>query len=192
MITSLAYSYLAIGAIISGAMYLIYYEPKSQFAKDVDEALNGSRSWHYKLREVLVIPCTLLLITAVWPLALWMIIVEWQKKRNIKPKKTTAELFAVKPHFLLEKVTIAQAEAQEIYLDPLGVTPVIPFGYLYDAWSAFKTSFKDGDELWTFIVPKGEPIGEYEILSDAEMRGYALVRNRKIVGEFVCDGSGAY
>ena len=189
MILTLTYSYLAIGLILSGSMYLIYYEPKSQFAKDVDVALNGPRSWHYKLREALVIPCTLLLITGVWPIALWMLIVDRLRKQNIKPKKTPEELFAVKPHFLRKKVTVAQAEAQEIYLDPLRVTPALPFGHLSDAWNAFKISIEANDELWTFTVPKGEPIGEYEMPSDAEMSGYALVRNGKIVGEFVCEGN---
>lgn len=188
----IACSYIGVGLILSLSMYVIYYEPKSQFAKDVEVALNGPRSWHYKLREAMVIPCTLLLIATVWPIALWMVIADRLKKLNAKPKKTPEELFAVKPHYLLKKVTVAQAEAQEMYLDPLGFTPALPFGYLNDSWNAFKTSIEDGDELWTFLVPKGEPLGEYEVPSDSEMVGYAILRNEKIAGEFISEGNGGY
>ena len=41
-------------------------------------------------------------------------------------------------------------------------------------------------------MPKGEPVGEYEMPSDFEMAGYALVRDGRMVGEFVCEANGAY
>jgi hypothetical protein len=173
-------------------MYFIYYEPKSQFSSAIDEVLNGKKSWHYKLRESLVIPGTILLITVVWPLALWMVIKDRLDKKKRKPKKSPEELLAVKTNFLIEKLSIGQVEAREIYLDPLHATPQIPFGYLNGAWEKFKLTITDEDELWSFLVPKGEPVGEYEMPSDFEMVGYALVRDGRIVGEFVCEANGAY
>ena len=185
-------SYLGLGAITSISMYFIYYEPKSQFSSAIDEVLNGKKSWHYKLRESLVIPGTILLITVVWPLALWMVIKDRLDKKKRKPKKSPEELLAVKTNFLIEKLSIGQVEAREIYLDPLHATPQIPFGYLNGAWEKFKLTITDEDELWSFLVPKGEPVGEYEMPSDFEMVGYALVRDGRIVGEFVCEANGAY
>jgi hypothetical protein len=184
--------YLGLGAITSLSMYFIYYEPKSQFSSAIDEVLNGKKSWHYKLRESLVIPGTILLITVVWPLALWMVIKDRLDKKNRKLKKSPEELFAVKTNFLIEKLSIGQVEAREIYLDPLHATPQIPFGYLNSSWEKFKLTITDEDELWSFLVPKGEPVGEYEMPIDFEMVGYALVRDGRIVGEFVCEANGAY
>ena len=189
---TLIYGYLGLGAITSLSMYFIYYEPKSQFSSAIDEVLNGKKSWHYKLRESLVIPGTILLITVVWPLALWMVIKDRLDKKKRKPKKSPEELFAVKTNFLIEKLSIGQVEAREIYQDPLHATPQIPFGHLNSAWEKFKLTIKDGDELWSFLVPKGELVGEHEMPSDFEMVGYALVRDGRILGEFVCEGSGAY
>ena len=185
-------SYLGLGAITSLSMYFIYYEPKSQFSSAIDEVLNGKKSWHYKLRESLVIPGTILLITVVWPLALWMVIKDRLDKKKHKPKKSPEELFAVKTNFLIEKLSIGQVEAREIYQDPLQATPQLPFVHLNSAWEKFKLTITEGDELWSFLVPKGEPVGEYEMPSDFEMVGYALVRDGRILGEFVCEGSGAY
>lgn len=184
--------YLGLGAITSLSMYFIYYEPKSQFSSAIDEVLNGKKSWHYKLRESLVIPGTILLITVVWPLALWMLIKDRLDKKKRKPKKSPEELFAVKTNFLIEKLGVNEVEAREIYQDPLQATPQLPFGYLNGAWEKFKLTITDGDELWSFLVPKGELVGEYEMPSDFEMVGYALVRDGRILGEFVCEGSGAY
>jgi len=184
--------YLGLGAITSLSMYFIYYEPKSQFSSAIDEVLNGKKSWHYKLRESLVIPGTILLITVVWPLALWMVIKDRLDKKKRKPKKSPEELFAVKTNFLIEKLGVNEVEAREIYQDPLQTTPQLPFGYLNGAWEKFKSTITDGDELWSFLVPKGELVGEHEMPSDFEMVGYALVRDGRILGEFVCEGSGAY
>ena len=189
---TLLYIYLGLGAITSLSMYFIYYEPKSKFSQDIDEALNGKKSWHYKLRESLAIPLTVLLIAVVWPLALWMVVKDRLDKKKAKPEKSPEELFAVKTNFLIEKLGINEVEAREIYQDPLQATPQLPFGYLNTAWEKFKSTIKDEDELWSFLVPQGEPVGEYEMPSDFEMVGYALVRDGRILGEFVCEGSGAY
>ena len=192
MMLNALYSYISIGLVTAISMLLTSYRPKSEFAKAIDEALNGKRSWHYKLREAMVIPGTIVLIMLVWPIALWMLAADRLKNRTLKEQKNPEELFAAQQEFLKEKLTIEQIEARELYQDPLRVTPNLPFGHLNAAWEEFKLQLKSDDELWSFEIPKNQQMGLHALPSNAAMAGYALIRNKKIAGEFVCEANGDY
>lgn len=192
MMLNALYGYITIGLVTAISMLLTSYRPKSEFAKAIDEALNGKRSWHYKLREAMVIPGTIVLIMLVWPIALWMLAADRLKNRALKEQKNPEEQFAAQQEFLKEKLTIEQIEARELYQDPLRVTPNLPFGHLNAAWEEFKLQLKSDDELWSFEIPKSQPMGLHALPSNAAMAGYALIRNKKIAGEFVCEANGDY
>ncbi len=186
------YSYISIGLVTAISMFLTSYRPKTEFGKAIDEALNGKRSWHYKLREAMVIPGTIVLIALVWPIALWMLAADRLKSRAQAQQKNPEELFAAQQEFLKEKLTIEQIEVRELYQDPLRITPNLPFGHLNTAWEEFKLQLKSDDELWSFEIPKKQPIGLHDLPSSAVMAGYALIRNKKIAGEFICEANGDY
>jgi hypothetical protein len=192
MMLNALYGYITIGLVTAISMLLTSYRPKSEFAKAVDEALNGKRSWHYKLREAMVIPGTIVLIVLVWPIALWMVAADRLKQRGITKEKNPEDLFAAQQEFLVERLTIEQIEKREMYQDPLQVTPNLPFGHLNTAWVEFKVQLQHSDELWSFAIPQNQPMGLHALPSNAAMAGYALIRNKKIAGEFVCEANGDY
>jgi hypothetical protein len=192
MMLDALYGYIAIGLITAIGMFITSFRPKSEFAKAVDEALNGKRSWHYKLREAMVIPGAIVLIVLVWPIALWMLAADRLKSRAQTQQKNPEELFAAQQEFLKEKLTIEQIEVRELYQDPLRITPNLPFGHLNTAWVEFKLQLQNGDELWSFVIPQNQPMGLHALPSNAAMAGYAIIRNKKIAGEFVCEANGDY
>ena len=65
----------------------------------------------------------------------------------------------------------AQARAQAMQQGP----GELPFGLRNPAWKAFKTSLRPGDIVWRF---ESQTPG-------ATCYGYAAVRNRRVVAEFV-------
>jgi len=192
MMISLVCGYLVIGFIFSVTLYFIYYDPKSKFNKDIEEVFYGKRSWNYKLREAFVVPLTILAIGVLWPLALWMVSGNELTKKKNSLKKSDGKLFLVKKNYLIEYLKINEIEKNETYHDPLNLVPSLPFGYFNLAWQDFKTLILNGDQLWSFIIPKGEIVGEYEMETGEDIVGYAIVREGIIVGEFIAEGSGAY
>jgi hypothetical protein len=192
MMLNALYSYITIGLVTAISMFLTSYRPKSEFGKAIDEVLYGKRSWHYKLREAMVIPGAIVLIVLVWPIALWMLAADRLKSRAQTQQKNPEELFAAQQEFLKEKLTIEQIEVRELYQDPLRITPNLPFGHLNTAWVEFKLQLQNGDELWSFVIPQNQPMGLHALPSNAAMAGYAIIRNKKIAGEFVCEANGDY
>jgi hypothetical protein len=63
---------------------------------------------------------------------------------------------------------------------------------LNTAWVEFKLQLQNGDELWSFVIPQNQPMGLHALPSNAAMAGYAIIRNKKIAGEFVCEANGDY
>jgi len=43
------------------------------------------------------------------------------------------------------------------------------------------------DELWSFYIPMGSKVGKYQRMCRAEIRGYAQVRDGKILAEFITE-----
>jgi hypothetical protein len=64
---------------------------------------------------------------------------------------------AIPKAWLIEKVTVAEAEAEHpgIKDDRLARFPDAgkPFGFMHQAWEDFKAAMAPGDELWTFSSP---------------------------------------
>ena len=90
--------YVGIGLAISLGLYLFQYERPSQFAKDIDKAIHGERPerpWHYRLREKLVIPGAILLITVCWPIAIYMAIKDLIDKKMNRDKEEIEYLDAL-------------------------------------------------------------------------------------------------
>ena len=89
--------------------------------------------------------------------------------------------------YLVSEVTPIEAEVFNQVHDPLGKAPKLPFGHLNKAWGYLLAEMTEpADQLWSFFIPKDSAIGKYRSVS-GDVRGYAIVRKGKIVGELVVE-----
>ena len=84
---SFLFFYFTLGVMLAAYLYLFEYEKPAPFVNEIYKALDGERSWHFKLREKLVIPGAILLITISWPVAIYMLIENCYKNRKNSEKK---------------------------------------------------------------------------------------------------------
>ncbi len=87
---------------------------------------------------------------------------------------------------LVERVDPHSVAASNLIKDPLGRTPSVPFGHLNPGWMRLINDYKASDALWSFEI-KPVMSGNYEIRSFK--RGYALVREGKVIDELVIEWS---
>ena len=88
---------------------------------------------------------------------------------------------------LTRKVTVIEAEGLETANDPRGERPSVPFGYLWASWREFLKTKEPGAELWSY--EKNSDISQTTHLFNRNYsRGYAWVKNGKILHEFAAEG----
>jgi len=179
--------YLFIGLSIGFYLFLFHYERPSPFAEDIYKALHGEKPWHYRIREKLVIPGAITLITLCWPIALYLIFIDFLKKKMKDIEKEPPYSFICRIEHILEECSIDAVEAQNIYVDPQNSVPKIPFGHLNKAWNDFIKNKSPQDKLYKFRTPKNILYGEYSEILDEDVKGYVLVRNEKIIAELITE-----
>jgi hypothetical protein len=181
--------YVGIGICIGIAMFIYQYRSSSDFERSIAEAIHGRRSWHYRLRERLVIPCTIILIAFCWPLALVLLIKELIPESRKDVGAITEYPFIARNQFLFEEKSLESIEAENIYSDPLDAVPNSPFGHLNSGWELFKSKMTDGDKVRVFKTPKNTTYGKYGSSLDNDVHGYALVRDEEIIAEFIYESN---
>jgi hypothetical protein len=92
--------------------------------------------------------------------------------------------FKVRRKHLRKAMSVADIEAKEIVMDPLGAVATVPFGYLNPVWVKFREGLEDEDRLVRFEALWTN----HQRRQQRERRtGYALVRwgrvRRFFVGE---------
>lgn len=183
-----AYLYLGVGVIIALIFYgLSLKDRPTQFEKDMRAALGYGKTLKDHLQDILVYALAGLTIVIGWPGFL-----VWAAQRKIRDRleyaKRNEPQFICKPQYLVRKLSLIEAEQENIINDPLGLTPRLPFGHLNGAWTKFLSEFgfEHENELWYFEIPLGSPIGDY-LKSTGSTSGYAKVVKGKVVGEFVIE-----
>ena len=184
------YFYLGIGAATTlFFLGLTYKERPSKFVKDMRSALGCGKTLKDHLQDVLVYSIASVVVVIGWPgFLVWAILKKLRERRE--RMKEEEPIFICKPEHLVRKVSLIEAEQENIITDPLGLTPKLPFGHLNAAWAQFLGAFgfDESAELWYFEVPKGESSGEYDMF-DGPICGYAKVVKGKVYGEFVMEGN---
>ncbi len=183
------YVYLGIGATtILFFLGLTYKERPSKFVKDMHSALGYGKTLKDYIQDVLVYSIASIVVVIGWPgFLVWAFLKKLRERRErMKEEEPT---FICKPEHLIRKVSLVEAEHENIITDPLGLTPQLPFGHLNAAWAQFlgEFGFDESTELWYFEVPIGSDIHDY-LISDGPISGYAKVVKGKVVGEFVIEG----
>ncbi len=183
------YVYLSIGATtILFFLGQTYKERPSKFIKDMHSALGYGKTLKDHIQDVLVYSIASIIVVIGWPgFLVWASFKKMRERREqMKDEEPT---FICKPEYLIRKVSLIEAEQENMINDPLGLTPQLPFGHLNAAWAQFlgEFGFDESAQLWYFEVPTGSDIHEY-LTSDGPISGYVKVLKGKVVGEFVIEG----
>lgn len=176
-----------------GALLCIYLladgwlKRSSDFEERLMWILGNETNFKEKLNEVFVIIFALLFALIAWPILLFWIIKEKRAETAVRAWQALPN-FMCSNEYLTAKVTPTEAETMNIFTDPFGGVPAIPFGHLNKGWSNFlaKAVHQD-DELWTFYIPKGSKAGKFKLATNAEIRGLAIIRDNVIISEFITE-----
>lgn len=168
-------------------LYQEYKARPSQFAKDILQAMGQEKSFRERLLNILVYVIAITAMAFIWPgFLVWSIL----KTRNDKALELDGDQadFNCAPEHLITKVSPLDAELTSYVVDPLNKVPPLPFGHLNTAWGNFLSELLDPtEELWSFYIPKGSACGLHRFSCSGEIRGFARVRNGKILGEFIAE-----
>lgn len=168
-------------------LYQEYKGRPSQFAKDILRAIGQEKSLRERLLNILVYVIAITAMAFIWPgFLVWSLL----KARNDKVRELEEDLadFNCAPEHLITMMTPLDAELTSYVVDPLNKVPPLPFGHLNTAWGNFLSEMLDpADELWSFYIPKGSVCGSHRFSCSGEIRGFARVKNGKILGEFITE-----
>jgi hypothetical protein len=167
-------------------MIKLYRERNSQFVNDMLLAIHNKTSTQKRIEDSIAFGAAAICILVAWP----AFIVWWLLQKRDEPEALDDEDeddFTCSMGNLVSEVTPIEAEVFNQIHDPLGKAPRLPFGHLNKAWGCLLAEMTEpADQLWSFFIPKGSDIGTY-LTATSEVRGYAIVRKGKIVGELVVE-----
>ena len=180
---------------ISPGLLMVFYlvvaaikDRPTKFARGVIKALGKDISFSDQIKEIGVYIAAVSCVLIGWPgFLIWFI----KNKRDEAKSKAwkASELYESAREYLMNPITPGEAELMGAVYDPLGKAPNLPFGHLNKAWVAFLSEMiHEGDELWTFEVPRGANSGKYAgYMSTSGMRGFARVNDGKVMAEFIVE-----
>jgi hypothetical protein len=167
-------------------MIKLYRERNSKFVNDMLLAIHNKTSTQKRIEDSIAFGAAAICILVAWPafIAWWLL----QKRDKAEALDDEDEDdFTCNMGNLVSEVTPIEAEVFNQVHDPLGKAPKLPFGHLNKAWGCLLAEMTEpADQLWSFFIPKGSDIGTY-LTATSEVRGYAIVRKGKIVGELVVE-----
>jgi hypothetical protein len=178
------YGYLGIGAVLLAIIFIAHRLTKSRNEEQIADLINAfdprrDRWWWKPLNNVVIPMLAAVMVVVVWPIAIY-----WKAKEMIDIRQPEIEKpprkFAVAKEHLQKQWTLAEIEAAEVVLDPLGAAPRTPFGHLNPAWQTFRQSILEDDQLWSFSAPWETDWGRKEIRD-----GYVVVRGEAIGAHFL-------
>ena len=177
-------------AYVTYNMFKLYRERNSQFVNDMLLAIHNKTSTQKRIEDSIAYGAASICILVAWP----AVIVWWfMQKRNEPDAIDDEDMDADDCDFtcnmgnLVSEITPIEAEIFNQVHDPLGKAPNLPFGHLNKAWCRLLAEMTEpADQLWSFFIPEDTHIGLYRSIS-SDVRGYAIVRKGRIVGELVVE-----
>lgn len=178
--------YMAPG-IFMGAYLLVkaFQDRPSDFAKGLMKVMGKEITLVDQLKECGVYCFALVCVLIGWPgFLIWF--VKDKKDEVVRQEWEAKPNFECAPEYLIAKVDPVDAEIASYVIDPLGTVPLLPFGHLNKGWVYFLAEMLEpDDEMWSFFIPKGSEFGKHRFAASSDIRGYAKVRDNKILGEFI-------
>ena len=173
-------------AYVTYNMIKLYRERNSQFVNDMLLAIHNKTSTQKRIEDSIAYGAASICILVAWP----AVIVWWFMQKRNEPDAIDdgdENDFTCNMGNLVSEITPIEAEVFNHVHDPLGKAPDLPFGHLNTAWGRLLAEMTEpADQLWSFFIPKDTHIGLYRSVS-GDVRGYAIVRKGKIVGELVVE-----
>jgi len=171
------------------AYFLInaWRERQTEFAKSMMKLLGKETRFVDRVKEALVYCFAISCVLVGWP---GFIVYYFKHKKDEAANRAWQALpdFDCSPEYLVACVNPLDAETASYITDPLGGVPPLPFGHLNKGWvNLLSDMLEDRDELWSFYIPKGGKTGKYQFETTSETRGYAKVRDGKILAEFITE-----
>lgn len=167
-------------------MIKLYRERNSKFVNDMLLAIHNKTSTQKRIEDSIAFGAAAICILVAWP----AFIVWWFMQKRDGPNAIDDEDendFICNMGNLVSETTPIEAEVFNQVHDPLRKVPNLPFGHLNTAWGRLLAEMTEpADQLWSFFIPKDSDIGLYRSVS-GDVRGYAIVRKGKIVGELVVE-----
>jgi len=161
----------------------------SEFARGMLAAIGKKKSVADHLLNVLVYSIAIICIALGWPLfGIWAIF-QSRKEAALEIERNKPD-FNCLPEYLIAQVNPVDAEIASYIIDPLCAVPSLPFGHLNQGWANFLADMTDDrDEMWSFYISKGSKCGKHRFAATSDIKGYARVRDGKVLGEFIteCD-----
>lgn len=191
--------YLLVGVVLIGVARLLvkvfHKDNRSKWVKEVLASIEQEKSPQEKRRQFIKDSAVGALIIVVWPIAFGVLVKELGKERQPSPILDEPPPFKSTKEALLEVVNPLDIESKSMILDPLGRVPQLPFGHLNLGWQKLRAQLRPGDVLWSFATPGSINNGaeddkrpRYSGPTNV-VKGFAVVRNEKIVHEFLSEWS---
>jgi hypothetical protein len=186
-------TYLAAGLVfllVARLLVKIFYKDKrSEFVKEMMSAIENDKSPAEKRRKFFKNIAIGGLAIAVWPLTFTILLNGLRDSRKNDRALNDEPEFICKSKDLLEIVNALEVEASSKVLDPLGRVPDLPFGHLNKGWRRLRRKVRPGDVMWSFktsgYAPSPEGRGPRYNSPHNVVSGFAIVRNKQIVAEFL-------
>jgi hypothetical protein len=165
----------------------ILLERPSDFARSLARIMGKEETWLDMLKEIFALSFGMICVLIGWPgFLVWLI--KDKIDDAARQKRDDEPDFNCLPEYLISKVNPVDAEIASYVVEPLGTVPPLPFGHLNKGWVNFLSDMVDDrDEMWSFNIPKGSKHGKYRIAATSEVKGYARVRNGKVLAEFITE-----
>ena len=187
------YFALGVALVLVGRLLvkLFHKDQRSDFVKGALAALEADKTPQEKRRDFLKSVATGSLVFVVWPVAFAVLVNELRGGPASSYTKEDEPKFTSEMKDLLEIVNPNEVEVAAKIVDPKNRVPDLPFGHLSRGWKRLKWKMRPGDVMWSFRTSGYQP-GNSEGYKGPQYSapqnvvfGYAIVRRRKIVGEFL-------
>jgi hypothetical protein len=182
----LALAYFAVGPIILiyfGVKSWIEYRESSDFIKSMQEMMGTKLTLKDQIKTYAMYFLAGIIILMAWPVFVAWLSYDRYKDYRAMLERRKPKFFCINK-YLIRKISPLEAEKDSLVIDPLGMAPAVPFGHLNGVWCDFLAGIEEGDSLWLFEIPKGYFTGK-DNWTKNPMHGYAQVRRKKIIAEFI-------
>jgi len=187
------YYYLTVGVVVMLVIFVSHRltrKPGSELKDDLMDALYPERKrfWYQFLVNRLIPLMAAILMTVVWPIALYMKAQELisDKSPEALEKDVKEKEFAVKSEDILQQMSVAEIEQFEKVYDPMWAAPNVAFGHLNSVWVSFINELQPQDVIWSFSAIwtcswniKDLRTG-YVIMRDGELGNYFMASRRVV------------
>ncbi len=188
-------TYLTAGLVLLVAgrvlVKLFYKDKRSNFVREMMAAMETEKSTSEKRRKFFKNIAVGALAVAIWPVTFSILVNELRGRESVRTFEVEGVSFNCTNKDLFEIVNPLEVEAMAKVFDPLGRVPDLPFGHLNHGWRVLRRKLRPGDVMWSFKTAGHTPSPErsehtprYSGPTNV-MSGYAIVRSKKIVAEFL-------